>query len=33
MGDVSRRIPSIHPTIGIDSLPAVSRQPEFAALA
>ena len=24
-------IPSIHPTIGIESLPAVNHQPEFAA--
>jgi amidohydrolase len=31
MGNVSQRIPSIHPTIGIDSLPAVNHQPEFAA--
>lgn len=31
MGNVSRRIPSIHPMIGIDSLPAVNHQPEFAA--
>ena len=31
MGNVSLRIPSIHPMIGIDSLPAVNHQPEFAA--
>jgi metal-dependent amidase/aminoacylase/carboxypeptidase family protein len=31
MGNVSRRVPSIHPIIGIDSLPAVNHQPEFAA--
>jgi metal-dependent amidase/aminoacylase/carboxypeptidase family protein len=31
MGNVSQRIPSIHPTIGIDSLPAVNHQPEFVA--
>jgi amidohydrolase len=31
MGNVSLAIPSIHPTIGIDSLPAVNHQPEFAA--
>jgi amidohydrolase len=31
MGNVSLRIPSIHPFIGIDSLPAVNHQPEFAA--
>ena len=31
MGNVSRTIPSIHPLIGIDSLPAVNHQPEFAA--
>ncbi len=31
MGNVSLRIPSIHPAIGIDSLPAVNHQPEFAA--
>lgn len=31
MGNVSRRIPSIHPMIGIGSLPAVNHQPEFAA--
>lgn len=31
MGNVSRVIPSIHPMIGIHSLPAVNHQPEFAA--
>ncbi len=31
MGNVSRSIPSIHPMIGIASLPAVNHQPEFAA--
>jgi metal-dependent amidase/aminoacylase/carboxypeptidase family protein len=31
MGNVSLAIPSIHPSIGIDSLPAVNHQPEFAA--
>jgi hypothetical protein len=31
MGNVSLKIPSIHPTIGIESLPAVNHQPEFAA--
>jgi hypothetical protein len=31
IGNVSHAIPSIHPMIGIDSLPAVNRQPEFAA--
>jgi amidohydrolase len=30
MGNVSQRIPSIHPLISIDSLPAVNHQPEFA---
>jgi amidohydrolase len=29
MGNVSLVIPSIHPMIGIDSLPAVNHQPEF----
>ncbi|MEO7119437.1 MAG: amidohydrolase [Candidatus Limnocylindrales bacterium] len=33
MGDISLAIPSIHPMIGIDSLPAVNHQPEFAAAA
>jgi amidohydrolase len=31
MGNVSLVLPSIHPTIGIDTLPAVTHQPEFAA--
>lgn len=31
MGNVSQRVPAIHPYIGIDSLPAVNHQPEFAA--
>jgi amidohydrolase len=31
MGNVSLAMPSIHPMIGIDSLPAVNHQPEFAA--
>jgi amidohydrolase len=31
MGNVSLAIPSIHPFIGIDSLPAVNHQPEFTA--
>jgi amidohydrolase len=31
MGNVSLAIPSIHPFIGIASLPAVNHQPEFAA--
>jgi amidohydrolase len=31
MGNVSHAIPSIHPTIGLDSFPAVNHQPEFAA--
>lgn len=31
MGNISKAIPSIHPTIGIASLPAVNHQPEFAA--
>jgi amidohydrolase len=30
MGNVSQSIPSIHPMIGINSLPAVNHQPEFA---
>jgi amidohydrolase len=29
MGNVSLALPSIHPMIGIDSLPAVNHQPEF----
>jgi hypothetical protein len=31
MGNISHAIPSIHPMLGIDSLPAVNHQPEFAA--
>jgi amidohydrolase len=31
MGNVSLAIPSIHPTIGIASMPAVNHQPEFTA--
>ena len=31
MGNVSLAIPSIHPTIGIASLPAVNHQPDFTA--
>lgn len=31
MGNVSHALPAIHPVIGIDSLPAVNHQPEFAA--
>ena len=31
MGNVSHALPSIHPLIGIGSLPAVNHQPEFAA--
>ena len=31
MGNVSLAIPSIHPMIGIESLPAVNHQPEFTA--
>lgn len=31
MGNVSLAIPSIHPAIGINSLPAVNHQPEFTA--
>jgi metal-dependent amidase/aminoacylase/carboxypeptidase family protein len=33
MGNVSQRIRSIHPYLGIGSLPAVNHQPEFAAAA
>ena len=33
MGNVSQRVAAIHPYIGIDSLPAVNHQPEFAAAA
>jgi amidohydrolase len=31
MGNVSLALPAIHPVIGINSLPAVNHQPEFAA--
>ena len=31
MGNISLAMPSIHPAIGIDSLPAVNHQPEFTA--
>jgi amidohydrolase len=31
MGNVSKLVPTIHPMIGIDSMPAVNHQPEFAA--
>jgi amidohydrolase len=31
MGNISHAIPSIHPAIGINSLPAVNHQPEFTA--
>ncbi len=31
MGNVSHKMPAIHPMIGISSLPAVNHQPEFAA--
>jgi amidohydrolase len=31
MGNVSRAIPSIHPMVSINSLPAVNHQPEFTA--
>ncbi len=31
MGNVSHAIPSIHPMIGINSLPAANHQPEFTA--
>jgi amidohydrolase len=31
MGNVSLALPSIHPTIGVDALPAVNHQPEFTA--
>ena len=33
MGNVSLAIPSIHPMLGIDSLPAVNHQAGFAAAA
>jgi amidohydrolase len=31
MGNVSQRVPAIHPYVGIGSLPALNHQPEFAA--
>lgn len=31
MGNISRAMPSIHPMIGINLLPAVNHQPEFTA--
>jgi amidohydrolase len=31
MGNVSKLVPTIHPMISIDSMPAVNHQPEFAA--
>lgn len=31
MGNVSHQIPAIHPMLGLDCLPAVNHQPEFAA--
>jgi len=31
MGDRSLALPSIHPMIGINTLPAVNHQPEFTA--
>lgn len=31
MGNVSKRIPAIHPMLGLDCLPAVNHQPQFAA--
>jgi len=31
MGNVSHVVPSIHPAMGLDSLPAVNHQPEFTA--
>ncbi len=33
MGNISQQVAAIHPYIGIDSLPAVNHQPEFAAAA
>ena len=33
MGNVSLKLPAIHPMIGINSLPAVNHQPEFTAAA
>ncbi|MFF5986798.1 amidohydrolase [Prauserella flavalba] len=31
LGNVSHRVPAIHPMLGLDCLPAVNHQPEFAA--
>ena len=31
MANISLALPTIHPMLGIDSLPAVNHQPEFAA--
>jgi metal-dependent amidase/aminoacylase/carboxypeptidase family protein len=31
MGNISHVMPTIHPMLGIDSLPAVNHQPEFTA--
>ena len=31
MGNISHAIPTIHPMLGIDCLPAVNHQPEFTA--
>jgi metal-dependent amidase/aminoacylase/carboxypeptidase family protein len=31
MGNISLAMPAIHPMIGVNSLPAVNHQPEFAA--
>jgi hypothetical protein len=31
MGNISLVIPTIHPTVGIDCLPASNHQPEFTA--
>jgi hypothetical protein len=31
MANISLLLPTIHPTLGLDTLPAVNHQPEFAA--
>ena len=31
MGNVSHVVPTIHPILGLDCLPAVNHQPEFTA--
>jgi metal-dependent amidase/aminoacylase/carboxypeptidase family protein len=31
MGNVSQLVPAIHPYVGVNSLPALNHQPEFAA--